>query len=548
MARLYGDGEWEGESSALAHAALAQIARGSELESLRALLIACGQLEQGLCDSGDAGEWRQRSACSATDCAAAAFYANWCRFNHSAFPATWDPERELDEARTHLAGLAQTSVRTRIKIPEGFAFYALFPEQYCAAAVRFLREHERPPGRVHVIGLRTIGTALSAAVAAVLRAAEHQHRRYTARPEGHPFGRTLQLDAAFASADAAWVIDEGPGLSGSSLFAAHRALAEVGVDDRRQVFFCGHDAGPGEMASPEVLSFWSRARRSAAGSERPALSRHGPLPQTLMAELRGAYGAPVRELIDCSAGLWRAQAFADARQWPAAYPAFERPKLLARFTNGTSALLKFYGQVLIARAGDTQSADSAAAEQVSNTARPALCAHGYVVRPWLEGRLLCRADKNAQVLEAVAAFLGSRAWRWTGSSSRAADACSGCSGRLAPQEWLSDASGELVKLPETLQGYDHSAIDEQPLGWDLAGAIVEWQLDSAETRRLLRSFGAHSGLNVSTAEVAPHVQRYAEFQKVKAEFCSHGTAPAELQRLQAEIRHYSAYANWKADD
>src|SRR5215469_9629868 len=48
-------------------------------------------------------------------------------------------------------------------VPEGFAFYALDPELYRRAAACFAREAK--PGRVAVIGIRSIGTTLSGIVA-----------------------------------------------------------------------------------------------------------------------------------------------------------------------------------------------------------------------------------------------------------------------------------------------------------------------------------------------------------------------------------------------
>jgi hypothetical protein len=53
-------------------------------------------------------------------------------------------------------------------VSEGYAYYALFPETYAATAKRFWAG-ARPP-RVAVIGIRSIGTSLSAIVVEALRA------------------------------------------------------------------------------------------------------------------------------------------------------------------------------------------------------------------------------------------------------------------------------------------------------------------------------------------------------------------------------------------
>ena len=50
-----------------------------------------------------------------------------------------------------------------VSVPEGFAYYALYPEMYRIAAREFARE-QRPRAAV-VIGIRSIGAALAAVVA-----------------------------------------------------------------------------------------------------------------------------------------------------------------------------------------------------------------------------------------------------------------------------------------------------------------------------------------------------------------------------------------------
>ncbi|HVL19831.1 MAG TPA: hypothetical protein VM422_02410, partial [Amaricoccus sp.] len=64
----------------------------------------------------------------------------------------------------------------RCRTPEGFAFYALAPQAVAAAAAQV--PWELPP---LVIGIRSIGTALAAVVAARLGV-----EALTVRPVGHP--------------------------------------------------------------------------------------------------------------------------------------------------------------------------------------------------------------------------------------------------------------------------------------------------------------------------------------------------------------------------
>ena len=65
----------------------------------------------------------------------------------------------------------------RVKRPEGYAFYALYPEAYLEAAALGPRREN-----IRVIGIRSIGTGLAAMVAAALGAPAPA----TVRPAGHP--------------------------------------------------------------------------------------------------------------------------------------------------------------------------------------------------------------------------------------------------------------------------------------------------------------------------------------------------------------------------
>src|SRR5690606_15408624 len=52
------------------------------------------------------------------------------------------------------------------------------------------------------------------------------------------------------------VVDEGPGLSGSSLASVARWLFEQGVESRRIRFFPSHAGRPGPCASLETRALW----------------------------------------------------------------------------------------------------------------------------------------------------------------------------------------------------------------------------------------------------------------------------------------------------
>src|SRR4029077_20426635 len=88
-----------------------------------------------------------------------------------------------------------------------------------------------------IIGIRSIGTTLSAVVVATLRIAGSPAERMTVRPAGHPYSRYTH----FTSEQIRWiekqkergamflVVDEGPGRSGSSFLSVGEALIGGGV-------------------------------------------------------------------------------------------------------------------------------------------------------------------------------------------------------------------------------------------------------------------------------------------------------------------------------
>ena len=59
-----------------------------------------------------------------------------------------------------------------------------------------------------MLGIRSIGTSLSAIVQARLRAANLNVKRITTRPSGHPFQRTVQLELTRHQFEHAIVVDE----------------------------------------------------------------------------------------------------------------------------------------------------------------------------------------------------------------------------------------------------------------------------------------------------------------------------------------------------
>src|SRR5437868_13486833 len=147
---VYGDLQYEERLCSIIASLRSQAIKASSgaLEETRALLIQTGQLEQAIEDySGQPFPNQQdqiRLAREITSEAAGIFYNSWA----TATDAITDPVddcagkvRELISKLGTLSSLGDSKVT--VKVPEGFAFYALFPEQYFVSAFQWADRHSR---------------------------------------------------------------------------------------------------------------------------------------------------------------------------------------------------------------------------------------------------------------------------------------------------------------------------------------------------------------------------------------------------------------------
>jgi hypothetical protein len=473
--------------------------------------------------------------------------------------------------------------RVTVKVPEGFAFYTLYPEQYCAAALRWLADHAISERKsVVVVGIRSIGTTLAAAVAAALRAQGWDVASLTARPTGHPFQREAYV-APERVAGAEWglVVDEGPGLSGSSMSAVGQALVRAGLPREKISFLPAHVNEPGSAASEEVRAWWLNTPRYVVPLEE---MRFGglALPESLGAWLTSRDGSdPVIQVEDVSGGQWRRLLYQDSSMWPHASAPFERTKYLCTTRSGRRVLFKFEG--LCGAPGDVATTaelvESQLAERSSRgwTPEPLGVVNGFVATRWVAGVPLgledCSPDLLRHIGQYIAAMsgLGLNVEQYEASTSRLAEMlywntwealgeevaertrhrvddsrASGYSfgsygdGRMAPHEWIRSHDGRLVKADSAGHAWDHTCIGAQPVAWDIAGAIVEWGLDEEGSRTLLEAFYEAGGDPIPPAALTFYRMAYAAFRAGQCHMCANMAAhdPAEQARLWAAYDRY----------
>jgi hypothetical protein len=433
--------------------------------------------------------------------------------------ASWRALRvDLAPARAALAHLRTAAMPeiVRAKRAEGYAFYAVYPEAYYEAALR------APTRERHVIGLRSIGTGLAAMVAAATGAPLPS----TIRPGGDPFRRTVRVDDALIATTGAVapgprrvpegevlgevkgrargpvisIVDEGPGMSGSSFGAVIDLLEARGVPLERIECFPSHANDLGPEATDAHRARWRRVARYVVDCDE-LLVRSGRLADAIAA-LVGPLTEPLRDL---SGGGWRALK-GDAP----AIPQGERRKFLARTRDG-AYLAKFVG---LGRDGEHARDRASVLAAAGFTPEVYGLVHGFLVERWLDAPLLDPRSLDRHHLTAhVQRYLAFRARRFPASRARGASATQllemarrnaglalgtwtaraldrfsahaleprirriETDGKLHAWEWLVCADGTLVKTDAVDHHASHDLIGCQDLAWDVAGAAIELGID-----------------------------------------------------------------------
>lgn len=470
-------------------------------ELVRALIEA-GELAQGLADaefarSGcDDDTPLQAAALDLVTAIARKVEASWFSNFATAGASAWG------ELATLAAAAPPDPVRC--KTTEGFAYYAVYPEAFIAAAA------ELRGSPLLVIGLRSIGTTLAAAVAAASGAG----KIVTLRPHGPPFQRRVAISdritrLLLAHQGLFAVVDEGPGLSGSSFGAVGDLLAGLGIPLERIVFLPSHPGEPGRAAQPRHRDLWSRVRRSVQVLDDLAV------PTTLAAWFEDLTGG-AEAVEDLSHGCWRETPY----RRPPVWASTERRKF--RLTSASGVYVaRFAG---LGGVGVVKRDRAEALYAAGFCAEPLALRHGFLLERWIEGRPSFMPERDrAAALRRLADYLSyrrsrlpaeaagtdgdelremarvnatqlggrpfaDRVMRRLASMDRLEDRLTPTQidGRLHRWEWVQAPDGRLYKTDAIDHCCAHDLVGCQDIGWDLAGAGVECHLDAAEMRELER--------------------------------------------------------------
>lgn len=454
----------------------------------------------------------------------------------------------LTKSRPHISaklaatlGELQVPRSLTLSTPEGFCYYALHPLDY---ADLLAAEATYPPAAA-VVGIRSIGTTLSAIVRAWFSAKGIGAARITVRPIGHPFERRLPVTQDERNWIAAqngqnahfFVVDEGPGLSGSSFLSVAEALVEEGVPAERIVLMPSSTPNLENLFAPNAAQRWKNFRTT-------------PLkPTRYMPSQADEY---------IGGGAWRSRVFDSEADWPGVWPWTERQKYTSR--NGT-LLFRFDGHGHYGKAVRQRSqllANHGWGPQISSGG------DGFSVSAWLSGaRLQCA---NREVVTHLARYCAFRSEHLTSPVASETELehmaqinlerALGVSrqiklpverpvvadARMMPFEWIALNDGSLQKFDAADHGDNHFFPGPTDIAWDLAGAIVEWELNAEAADLLLSEYCRISGDKVQK-RLPDYLIAYSSFRMAFAQSAANSIAEfGEKSRLRQEATRYTTAA------
>ena len=444
-----------------------------------------------------------------------------------------------------IAGLDRIALPAEVVVSaqlEGFAHYALTPDQYERAA----REAAARGARWLVVGIRSIGLPLGAVVARALGG-----ELVSVRPTGHPFRRALSAGpglrarAAGDSRVSCAVVDEGPGLSGSSFAAVAAWLEEIGVARDRILLLPGHAGDPGPEADPRIRRLWRALPRVPA---RPDLS---------------FLTAGADRVVDLSAGAWRGELALATR--PPCDARRERHKILVE-RDGRPLLYRFAG---LGETGRLKAARAGALAAAGLHLPVRDLRGGYLAVDWLAGAQPVDRVPRRDLLDHLARYLAARAALPAGEIGRGADPAAllamaeiNLAGALEPSaldgmraalpaaaawhrpvptdnrlhrwEWLATPDGAIHKTDALDHCLAHDLVGEQDLEWDLAGARLELDLSPDE----LAALRAHLGRRAPAPVAHFYLLAYAAFHLALFTTAAALAGDADQPLLAAERDRY----------
>ncbi len=188
---------------------------------------------------------------------------------------------------------------------------------------------------------------------------------------------------------------------------------------------------------------------------------------------------------------------------------------------------------------------------------------GFVSYPWIEGRPLSASDVSSEILIRLAEYCAFRLRAFAAELSdldalqQMADHnlrelgldCTVelrlehpviADGKMQPHEWLLSGEGKLLKTDSGSHGDDHFFPGATDIAWDLAGAIVEWQMNDEQIAEFIETYHQASG-DDARARVDGFVKAYAVFRSAYCLMAANAMSGSDEQpRLHRAANGYRA--------
>src|SRR3954447_7313973 len=513
----------------LAHEFVQSIARveGSDPSRILNALLLAGQMECGLTDIGHRST---AQAVSITNKLAQLLIS----------PHRLDNNDLLSAARALVVDLAES---LRISEAEGFAYYALHPLDFADVFAK-----ESPSSSFAIVGIRSIGTTLSAVAVAELRSRSVCASRITVRPTGHPYNRETRLSVA----ERAWVdtenqrgstfaiVDEGPGLSGSSFLSVGECLADLGVSPERILLIGTHDVNPQQLCAPGAASRWAKFKWRSV---------HSRIYQRF------------KTMVSLSGGRWRTVLLPAGVEWPASWQEMESLKF---WSTDRRSIFKFDG---LGQFGTGVREQATAIHEAGFGPDVEDAGDGTSRYTFVDGAPILSGEASTEILDRIADYCAFRSTAFktsnhggqgqllqmvrhnfheeTGQPLELPDdtLCTSspviADARMQPYEWVRSANGHLLKVDASRHGDDHYLPGPTDICWDLAGAIVEWNMLIGAAEYLIAAFKKRSGID-SSRNLSSFVLAYSAFRMGYSRMALSGT-----HNLDVKERFRSAYLRYR---
>jgi hypothetical protein len=357
------------------------------------------------------------------------------------------------------------------------------------------------------------------------------------------------------------IVDEGPGLSGSSIASVASALEELGIARSRIRVACANRPEHLPMATAWTQSLWQDVQWWAAHDLEQVFWQKR-IPALLSRDLHTS----VRLEREFSWGAWSDARASSGMQAP--LPHLERRKLLLEI-DGREVMAKFVG---FGEVGARKAKLYAMLSEAGFVPAFRGYAHGLLLTDWIAGgeRLHAirgkrpiplstaapyyahifrhaRAPHAELDLQDLAMTTAAIAASWLGTFNvqtlfeRAAMAeCAGVQAlegdqRPEPIEWLA-ANGRILKCDAADHFLDHTWARHLDICFDLAGFALEWRLSPGETHAFLALYEELSGDRLVRHRLPFFSALYAAHRLAAFDLAYHTAQPAD-RRLIDDRRH-----------